>query len=80
MLLSALLIWLELLMVLGTTNAQITDNSAKSPIKFRSNELKRTYSEVKFIQTEFGIEYTPMKLSRREKLSLALTNAISDNQ
>lgn len=80
MLLSVLLIWLELLMVLGATNAQITDNSDKAHIEFRNNELKRTHSEVKFIQIEFGIEYAPKKLSRREKLSLALTNAISDNQ
>jgi hypothetical protein len=80
MLLSVLLIWLELLMVLGPTNAQFTDNSNKTHIKFGSNESKRTQSEVKFIRMEFGIEFTPKKLSRREKLSLALTNAISDNQ
>jgi hypothetical protein len=80
MLLSVLLIWLGQLLLLEPVHTYITDNSAnKASIRIHKNR-GRSYSEVHFIQMEFGIALNPRTLSKREKLALALTNKVSNDQ
>jgi len=80
MLLSVLLIWAELIMAIGLIGQPTAQHPEGGISALSKKERQRTMSEVRFIQMEFGVEYNPRKLSRREKLSLALTNAISDSQ
>ena len=80
MLLSVLLIWLGQLLLLEPVHTYITDNSSEEEaIRIHKNR-GRSYSEVQFIQMEFGIALNPRRLSKREKLALALTNKVSNDQ
>ena len=80
MLLSVLVFWLGHLMLLEPIHAQIADNPVEW-IKFSATkEIQRSHPEVHLIQMDYGVEFSPRKLSKREKLSLALTNAVLDSQ
>jgi hypothetical protein len=80
MLLSVLLFWLGHLLLLEPLHAPITENLIKVPKINTKDQLERTHSEVEFIQIEFGIVFKPRNLSKREKLALALTNVVSNDQ
>jgi hypothetical protein len=80
MLLSVLLLWVELIMGTGLVDHQSVIESQGKVSAISKKERHRTQSEVRYIQMEFGAEYSARKLSKREKLSLVLTNAISDSQ
>lgn len=80
MLLSVLLIWLGQLLLLEPVHTYITDNSAKEETISIHKNRARSHSEVQFIQIEFGIALNPRRLSKREKLALALTNKVSNDQ
>ena len=43
---------------------------------FLESVPSRTVSETQFIRTEFGVVFEPKRLSRRERLSLKLTNVL----
>jgi hypothetical protein len=80
MLLAVLLFWLGHLLLLEPIHTEITDNSIKSISFIGIKEPIRTHSEVRFIQIDYGVVFTPRKLTKREKLALALTNMVSNNQ
>jgi hypothetical protein len=80
MLLSVLVFWLGHLIFFEPTYAQIPENPSAKSFFSAKKELCRSHSEVHFIQMDYGIEYVPKKLSKREKLSLALTNVVLDSQ
>jgi hypothetical protein len=80
MLLSVLLLWAELTMATGLVDHPTGLENQGKASSLSKKDRQRTQSEVRYIQMEFGAEYSARKLSKREKLSLALTNAISDSQ
>jgi hypothetical protein len=80
MLLSVLLFWLGHLVLLEPFQAQMTDKPRGETNSIAKYKPERTHSEVQFIQIEFGIVYKPRSLSKREKLALALTNVVSNDQ
>lgn len=80
MLLPVLLFWLGNLLLFQPIHTEIFDNSTKPTDLIRTKEPIMTHSEVRFIQMDYGVEYTPRKLTKREKLSLALTNVVLDSQ
>lgn len=80
MLLSVLLFWLGQLLLLEPLHAPVADNLTKVSRINTKDKFERTHSEVEFIQIEFGIALKPRSLSKREKLALALTNIVSNDQ
>ncbi len=80
MLLYVLVFWFGHLLLLEPIHAQIAETPTGQVKLTNIKEVQRSYSEVHFIQMDYGVEYAPRKLSKREKLSLALTNAVLDNQ
>lgn len=49
-------------------------------LKGKQSDVIRTASETNFILYEYGVWLEPKKLSRRERLSLALTNLADPGQ
>ena len=80
MLLSVLVFWLGHLLLSESIHTQIADNPIEWVSFSTTKEIKRSHSEVHFVQMDYGVEYSPRKLSKREKLSLTLTNAVLDSQ
>ncbi len=80
MLLAVLPFWLGHLLFLGPIHIELTENSIESARLINTKEIIRTFSEVRFIQMDYGVEFKPRKLSKREKLSLALTKTVTDSE
>lgn len=67
-----------LLTQIGAITSEV-GNSHLSP-KARQPEVVRTASETNFILYDYGVWFEPKRLSRRERLALALTNMADPGQ
>ncbi len=79
MVFSVFLLWFAQFIFLGSFHQEYEDNISKQ-ISVNTQKIYRSESEVNFIKMDYGNELPSKKLTKKEKLSLALTNAFSDNE
>ena len=63
---------------LGAISSEL--NTYQLTLKANQPEVSRTISESNFILSDYGVWFEPRKLSRKDRLALALTNLAETGQ
>ncbi len=70
--------WLLSLSLMTAPMAVFTEFRTHGLAGFFESAIGRNVAETQFIRAEFGVVFEPKRLSRRDRLSLKLTNMLDE--